>query len=683
MALIERVWEMVTSFVTIVSLSILPWSGHTPQPQVPLSPVTPVNQALDYPSFTPPGSSKDSTLQCAYPNMKGWEACSSPLDRSCWLRRKSDGKRLDINTNYEDAWPTGVERHYKINLVDSWTAADGLNFSLAKLFDNQYPGPWIEACWGDRLIVNVTNSLKQNGTSVHWHGMRQLNTTQMDGVNGVTQCPTAPADYFVYNFTLTQYGSSWYHSHYSVQYADGAVGPLTVHGPSSTSWDEPVSPPLILTDWYHNSAYEVVSGGSDGGQDILLNGRGNITKYSCGQTKNSTVILPARSIVFEPPRAGQGCKKYLLRVINTSFDTTFVVSIDNHLLQVISADFVPIQPYTTTSILVGIGQRYDVVVEANPRDTSSPLDKNGNYWIRTEIANCFGRKVPACSDYSEVAILRYNKSSTVDPSTKKWPDIPLRCSDEPYDKLVPIVPWTVKAPSNGPLNEVVPRYGEEFDVYFDPDLIGTDSPVAGFTMDNAVKPASIRINYSDPTFFHLNPQDTKTWPKLWRVQPENYANSEWIYLVWYSLQNRTTGAHPIHLHGHDFAILEQAENKTWNPKNMSLKLDNPPRRDVVLLDTTGYVVIAFRADNPGPWLVHCHIAFHISRGLGMQIMEDQKGAFAMWPDKSPAIVEAKRVCRNWDKWYGNMSNWADKPTSAGGNCVEKSADWCFQNDAGV
>lgn len=65
-----------------------------------------------------------------------------------------------------------------------------------------------------------------NGTSIHWHGIRQLNSMHMDGVNGVTQCPLAPGDSFTYSFKALQYGTSWYHSHYSVQYADGLVGPL-------------------------------------------------------------------------------------------------------------------------------------------------------------------------------------------------------------------------------------------------------------------------------------------------------------------------------------------------------------------------------------------------------------------------------------------------------------------------
>ena len=76
------------------------------------------------------------------------------------------------------------------------------------------------------VTVVVNNKLKSNGTSIHWHGIRQWLTMHMDGVNGVTQCPIAPGDKFNYTWRANQYGSSWYHSHHSVQYADGAAGPL-------------------------------------------------------------------------------------------------------------------------------------------------------------------------------------------------------------------------------------------------------------------------------------------------------------------------------------------------------------------------------------------------------------------------------------------------------------------------
>ncbi|KAL3426474.1 multicopper oxidase [Phlyctema vagabunda] len=701
MALFGRLWAVVTYYISIVSVSpasqwstgqaplqVLPHYGTVNRPPVNANHEPAVEadeQVPDYPTFPPPGGKKDTKFRCEYPEMAEWEDCSHELDRKCWLRRKSDGKQFDINTDYENFWPKGIIRKYNINLAETTFAADGLDFTFAKLFNKKYPGPWIEACWGDRLIVNVTNSLPHNGTSVHWHGIRQLNTTHMDGVNGITQCPIAPGDYFAYNFTLHQYGSSWYHSHYSVQYADGAAGPMTIHGPSSADWDEAVSPPLILTDWYHNSAFSVVSNGPNGGKDILLNGRGNITRFSGGATLNTTTIQPALNITFESPRPGQGCKKYLIRVINTSFDTTFVFSIDNHLLQVASADFVPIQPYRNTSILVGIGQRYTVVVEANPLNESSPLAADGNYWIRTQIASCFGQTGEPPTGYDEVGILRYNASSKSDPTTKRWPGISLDCSDEAYTSLHPILPWTVKAPSNGDINAAAPRFGEEFDVAFTGGNKKTKPyPLASFMMDNSNRSVSMRINYSDPIFLHLNPDPKKKFqiPELWRVQPENYTNNEWIYLVLHGLGGKTT-AHPIHLHGHDFALLEQASNKTWDPYNMDLKLNNPPRRDVVLLPTDGYVVIAFKADNPGPWLIHCHIAFHISKGLGMQIMEDQAEAFKIWPDDDSAIVEAERVCKNWRDWQSNITNWANPPISRKGNCTEEDIEMCFQDDSGV
>jgi len=87
-----------------------------------------------------------------------------------------------------------------------------------------------------------------NGTSIHWHGIKQNQTMHMDGVNGVTQCPIAPKDSMTYISNTTQYGSTWYHSHYSVQYSDGLQGPISIHGPSSAPYDEPKAP-LLMTDW--------------------------------------------------------------------------------------------------------------------------------------------------------------------------------------------------------------------------------------------------------------------------------------------------------------------------------------------------------------------------------------------------------------------------------------------------
>jgi FtsP/CotA-like multicopper oxidase with cupredoxin domain len=157
--------------------------------------------------------------------MVGWRSCSAPGDRGCWLT-DDNGNTFDITTDYEKIAPVGVLREYTLEITDSWINADGLNFTDAKVFNSTYPGPWIQACWGDTVQVTVINKLTYNGTSIHWHGIRQNQTMHMDGVNGITQCPVAPGESFVYKWNATQYGSTWYHSHYSMQYADGLVGPL-------------------------------------------------------------------------------------------------------------------------------------------------------------------------------------------------------------------------------------------------------------------------------------------------------------------------------------------------------------------------------------------------------------------------------------------------------------------------
>ena len=115
--------------------------------------------------------------------------------------------------------------------------------------------------------------------------------------------------------------------------------------------------------------------------------------------------------------------------------------------------------------------------------------------------------------------------------------------------------------------------------------------------------------------------------------------------------------HQIHLHGHDFAILQQNYVDNW-PINFKPNLDTPPRRDVVLLPDAGYVVIAFKTDNPGTWIMHCHIAQHASFGLAMQIMERQQAAADIWPSlqTSHALQAAQKTCNNWNKWQGSYES---------------------------
>jgi hypothetical protein len=112
----------------------------------------------------------------------------------------------------------------------------------------------------------------------------------------------------------------------------------------------------------------------------------------------------------------------------------------------------------------------------------------------------------------------------------------------------------------------------------------------------------------------------------------------------------------MHLHGHDFAIVQESSSP-FSPDIFSPNCDNPPRRDVVIVQGGGFAAIAFKTDNPGAWLMHCHIAFHASSGLALQIMERQADANGIWlPLTSNALKEARRVCANWNSWAYDCRN---------------------------
>jgi hypothetical protein len=80
--------------------------------------------------------------------------------------------------------------------------------------------------------------------------------------------------------------------------------------------------------------------------------------------------------------------------------------------------------------------------------------------------------------------------------------------------------------------------------------------------------------------------------------------NDWVYLV---IESQLGLTHPIHLHGHDFYLLDQQASATYTDAS-SLNLVNPPRRDVAMLPAGGYLVMGFMTDNPGVWLMHCHVS---------------------------------------------------------------------------
>jgi len=87
------------------------------------------------------------------------------------------------------------------------------------------------------------------------------------------------------------------------------------------------------------------------------------------------------------------------------------------------------------------------------------------------------------------------------------------------------------------------------------------------------------------------------------------------------LNNNDRGKHPFHLHGHNFqAVVRSAANATSYVGNETLPAV-PMRRDTFMVNPNGNIVLRFRADNPGVWLFHCHVEWHVASGLVATMIE--------------------------------------------------------------
>ncbi|KAJ4152357.1 hypothetical protein NW754_004150 [Fusarium falciforme] len=504
-----------------------------------------------------------------------------------------------IDTDYwTEPVDTGVTREYWLELTDVVVSPDGRPRS-AMAVNGSIPGPTIIADWGDTVVVHVTNSLSTslNGTSIHWHGIRQNFTNQHDGVTAITQCPVAVNETITYEWKATQHGSSWYHSHFGLQAYQGIFGGIIINGPATANYDEDLGS-LFLNDWDSQTVDELYQEAELNGPPALENGLINGTNVY-GEDGDEAQTGTRFTLPFT---AGTS---YRLRIVNAAIDTHWKFSIDGHSLTVIAADLVPVEPYTAEYVNIGIGQRIDVIVNADQGDVSD------NFWLRAVPQS-------ACSNIESAdnvrGIVYYGESpSTPDTSAYEFVD---GCEDE-TPNLVPAVPKTVQ--------------GAEWSDFEDATVGRNDAGLFRWYLNST----TFLVDWSAPTLQSLLSGSTN-----WETQNAviEFPEYQWIYFV---IQTTLPVPHPIHLHGHDFFILAQGTG-TYD-SSVVLNTNNPPRRDTAMLPASGYMVMAWETDNPGAWLMHCHIGWHVSEGFALQFIERAS--------EIPAIVDSSLlsdVCTEWN-----------------------------------
>ncbi|KAL6813150.1 Cupredoxin [Trichoderma sp. SZMC 28013] len=519
---------------------------------------------------------------------------------------------LSTQTNYYDTNPnTGVIRSYDFTISRGVIAPDGYQRDVL-LINDAFPGPLIEANWGDTIQVTLYNNITgpEEGTALHWHGFLQQGTPWEDGVPSVTQCPVPPGKSFTYQFAATLYGSSWYHSHYSSQYAGGLLGPIVIHGPKSQDYDVDLGP-VMLSDWYHDQYFDLVEKTMSPVQALtrfnsdnnLINGKGD---FDCSQVTDGTPCTNNAGISKFKFQRG---KTHLLRLMNTGAEGLQRFSIDGHNMTVIANDFVDVQPYVTKVVTLGIGQRSDVLVTAD-----GDLDA---YWMRSNISACSNANQP----YALAAIYYDDADTNTDPESTPWdvPD-PLTCVNDDFSITEPVMELALPEP--------------DLELNIELTFFQNETGNSLWALDGV----TFRGNYNSPTLLLSNLGNYSFEPE-WSVRNVSTAKS-----VRVNLFNNSPAGHPMHLHGFNMYLLHEGPGQ-WDNKTI-IRSSNPQRRDVFLIRKGGHVVFQFdAASNPGVWPFHCHIAWHATAGLFTHFLTDPEGVRAL---SIPNVVA--ETCRQWGNW---------------------------------
>jgi FtsP/CotA-like multicopper oxidase with cupredoxin domain len=167
-------------------------------------------------------------------------------------------------------------------------------------------------------------------------------------------------------------------------------------------------------------------------------------------------------------------------------------------------------------------------------------------------------------------------------------------------------------------------------------------------LTHSLTDSSIVAQWTNPTLQTvLNNPKTPTFPPSANIISLPKAN-QWSFWVIQAIPTIAPPiAHPIHLHGHDFYVLGAGSGTFVNNNNQTLNYINPPRRDVSMLPANGYLVLAFITDNPGAWLMHCHVSWHVGLGLGAQFLEAQENITETVGGKKTI----DDVCDSWNSYY--------------------------------
>lgn len=238
-------------------------------------------------------------------------------------------------------------------------------------YGNTIPGPLIRATVGDEIVVSVTNRLG-DPTSVHWHGIALRN--DMDGTEPAT-ANIGPGGDFTYRFSVPDPGTYWAHPHVGLQGDHGLYLPVVVDDPTEpghydAEWI------IILDDWTDGigkSPQQLYGELTDPNKPTMQNTTGmpegegvdsNLLGGDGGDIAYPYYLINGRIPVAATSFKAKPGQRIRIRIINSAADTAFRIALAGHSMTVTHTDGYPVIPTEVDALLIGMAERYDVMVTA-------------------------------------------------------------------------------------------------------------------------------------------------------------------------------------------------------------------------------------------------------------------------------------------------------------------------------
>ena len=483
------------------------------------------------------------------------------------------------------------------------------------------PGPLVRLREGQNVRINVTNHLEED-TSIHWHGL--LLPFQFDGVPGVSFPGIKPHQTFTYEFPVRQAGTYWYHSHSGLQEQTGHYGPLIIEPAAG----EPVQVDrdyiLLLSEFTPLHPHFIMQRLRTGEHYFNRQMPNWTDKYPMSgaerriwaemrmaPTDIADVSAPTYTYLANGRGPQEGMEylfnpgeKVRLRLINGGAMTYFNVRIPGLAMTVIAADGQNVRPVEVDELQIAVGETYDVVVEPRGAEAYAivceSMDRSGMALAMLASRPGARAAVPALRDPPLLTMADMGMNHGHADGGHSMDGMPMRD--------VSLLPPDVEI---GPGIDMVSM--SPIDKMDDPGLGLRDVPhrVLNYRMLSALEPNADPREPSRLLELHLTGNmERYMWSfdgRMFNAVSDVPIRFAWKERVRVKLVNNTMMAHPVHLHGMFFELVNGQPPA------------HQPRKNIVTVQPGASASFDLTANEPGDWAFHCHLLYHMHGGM-MQIV---------------------------------------------------------------